>query len=246
MADEVEFIEAAKKGDATKVSLLLKVDPSLVHAVGDHLKTALHWAAEMDRVELAVTLVEAGADIEARTSWGASPLDWAATMGSSRLADLLLARGATGFNLITAAGLGKVSEVRRIIESSEDLSQHRRRDAPSAPDDHWPCDSAHIRKDIVSDALYAAARNGHRDVVAYLLDQGADIDAKGVFGATGLHWAAMNGHQEAVEFLVKRDATLTIRDSKFDAMPEEWAQEGGHRSIETMLRQARQTALAPE
>ncbi len=160
------------------------------------------------------------------------------------MADLLLARGATGFTLITAASLGKLSTVRRIIKSREDLSAHRRRDAPTAPDDHWTSDSAHIRNDTLSDALYAAARNGHRDVVAYLLDRGADIDAKGVFGATGLHWAAMNGHQETVEFLVKRGANLTIRDSKFDATPEEWAQEGGHTSIGATLRQARDSKQA--
>ena len=243
MASEAEFIEAAKAGDARKIGSLLKADPGLVRAVGDHLKTALHWAAEMDHAEVAAALVEAGADIEARTSWGASPFDWAATMGSSRVADLLLARGANGLILIPAASLGKLSAVCRIIESSEDLSTHRRRDAPTEPDDdHWPPDSAHIHKDTISDALYAAARNGHRDVVAYLLDHGANIDAKGVFGATGLHWAAINGHQEAVEFLVKRGANLTIRDSKFDATPEEWAQEGGHDSIGARLRQSKQTA----
>lgn len=243
MANEAEFIEGAKEGDATKIASLLKTDPDLVQAVGDHSKTALHWAAEMDHVEVAAVLVEAGADIEARTSWGASPFDWAATMGSSRVADLLLDRGATGLTLITAASLGKLSAVRGIIEAREDLSAHRRRDAPTAPDDdHWPPDSAHIRKDTISDALHAAARNGHRDVVAYLLDRGANIDAKGVFGATGLHWAAINGHQEAVEFLVKHGANLTITDSKFDSTPEEWAQEGGHSSIVAMLRQGRQTS----
>jgi ankyrin repeat protein len=163
-------------------------------------------------------------------------------MGSARVADLLLGQGATGLTLITAASLGKLSALRRMIESSEDLSRHRRRDAPIAPDDHWPPDSAHIRRDTISDALYAAARNGHREVVAYLLDHGADIDAKGVFGATGLHWAAINGHQEAAEFLVKQGADLTIRDSKFDATPEEWAQEGGHSAMVELVRQTRETA----
>lgn len=91
------------------------------------------------------------------------------------MADLLLARGATGLTLITAASLGKLSEVRRIMESSEELSAHRRKGAPTGPDDHWPPDSAHIRKDTISDALYAAARNGHRDVVNYLLDQGRTL-----------------------------------------------------------------------
>ncbi len=50
METEAEFIEAAKRGNATKISSLLKADPGLVRAVGDHLKTALHWAAEMDRL----------------------------------------------------------------------------------------------------------------------------------------------------------------------------------------------------
>jgi ankyrin repeat protein len=239
MTSEAEFIEAAKNGDAPKIGSLVKADPDLVSAVGDYRKTALHWAAEMDHVEVAAILVEAGADIEARTSWGASPFDWAAAMGSPRVADLLLSRGATGLTLITAAGLGKLSEVRRIIESGEDLSAHRRRDASITPDDHWPSDSAHLRNDPISDALHAAARNGHRDVVAYLLDLGAEIDAKGVFGATGLHWAAINGHHEVAEFLVERGANLALRDSKFDATPEEWAQEGGHDSIGAKLRQER-------
>jgi len=239
---EVEFIEAAKNGNSAKVESLLKTNPDLARAVGDHLKTALHWAAELDHLEVAAALVGAGADIEARTSWGASPFDWAATNGSSRVAELLLDRGATGLTLITAAALGKFSEVRRIIESREELSMHRRRDAPATPDDRWPSDSAHIRNHTMSDALHAAARNGHRDVVAYLLDQGAEIDAKGVFGATGLHWAAINGHHEVVEFLVKKGANLAINDSKFDATPEEWAQEGGHSAIELTLRQASQTA----
>src|SRR5262245_5157100 len=98
MASEAEFIEAAKNGDATRIRSLLKVDSGLVHASADHRKTALHWAAERDHAEVAAALVDAGADIEARTSWGASPFDWAATMGSSTVADLLLARGCHWLN----------------------------------------------------------------------------------------------------------------------------------------------------
>lgn len=241
MANDADFLEAAKKGDLTKIRCLLKADPSLVRTVADHLKTALHLAAEGDHAETAAALVKAGADIEARTSWGASPLDWAATMGSSRVADFLLDQGATGLNLITAASLGKLADVRRIIESGEDLSAHTRRAAPTLPNDHWPPDSAHILKDTISDALYAAARNGHTSVVAYLLERGADINAKGVFGATGLHWAAINGHEGTVEFLIKRGANLTSRDSKFASTPEEWAHEASHLAIAAMLRQARQT-----
>jgi ankyrin repeat protein len=70
MTSDAEFIEAAKNGNATKIRSLLTANPDLVSAVGDHQKTALHWAAEIDHGEVAAALVEAGADIEARTSWG--------------------------------------------------------------------------------------------------------------------------------------------------------------------------------
>ena len=84
--------------------------------------------------------------------------------------------------------------------------------------------------------MFAAARNGHTEVVEYLLDHGALVDAKGVFGATGLHWAAINGHRETVELLIARGANLTIRDERFDGTPESWANEGGHTDLADRLR----------
>ena len=52
-------------------------DSSLVAVADAHDKTPLHLAAEHDRAEIAALLLEAGADIEARATWGATPLDWA-------------------------------------------------------------------------------------------------------------------------------------------------------------------------
>lgn len=199
-------------------------------------KTALHWAAEKDQPEIARQLLDAGADIEAKTSWGATPLEWAATMGSTSVAELLVARGASGFNLIVAAGLGKLNDVKTIVESGTDLSTQRRRGGPVSPNDDWPSDSAHMLGDVVSDAMYAAARNGHVEVVEYLLDRGAAIDAKGIFGGTGLHWAAINGHRATVKLLIARGASLTIKDKRFDSTPEGWAREGGHTELADLLR----------
>lgn len=242
MDETREFLEAVKRGDARRVSVLIGVRPELVRMAGDHGKTGLHWAAESDRIDVARALVDAGADIEARTSWGASPLDWAATMGSTRVAEFLLSRGASGFTLIIAAALGKQREVEAIVESGIDLSSHRRRAAPHTPDDYWPADSAHILGDVLSDALYAAARNGHAHVVEYLLSHGANIDAKGVFGATALHWAAIHGHASTVELLISRGANLNLEDARFRATAEGWAKEGAHSQIADSLRRSRRTA----
>jgi uncharacterized protein len=236
MAVDTEFFEAVKRNDVAAVRAFLQGQSDLVASTGDHGKTALHWAAEKNAAEVAEALIDSGSDIEAKTSWGASPLDWAAALGATKVADLLLSRGATGLTLIVAASLGRLDAVKSIVESGQDLAQHRRRDAPlTADDDHWFADSAHIQGDVLSDALYAAARNGHTLIVEYLLDRGANIDAKGVFGGTGLHWAAMHGHRDTVQALIARGANLAIKDKRFKATAAGWASEGGHSNLSKLL-----------
>lgn len=241
MAQEDDFLGAVKRGETSVVADLLRNQPELISLADQYHKTGLHWAAETDQVETARLLIDSGADIEALTSWGATPLEWAANMGSTKVGDLLLTHGASGFTLIIAAGLGKLEQVKAIVASGEDLSAHRRSGAPDSPDDHWPSDSAHILGDVLSDAMHSAARNGHTEVVEYLLDQGAQIDAKGVFGATGLHWAAINGHRKMVELLITRGASLTNRDARFNGTPENWANEGGHTDLANLFRQGKES-----
>jgi ankyrin repeat protein len=231
-----DFLDAVKNGDADAVAAALLRNPDLTRFAGDYDKTGLHWAAELDRVEVARALLDAGADIEALTSWGATPLEWAATMGSRGVGDLLLTRGARGLTLVVAAGLGMLDVVRARIESGMDLSGEQRPGSYRAADDEWPLDSAHRLGDVVSHAMYAAARNGHTPVVDYLLSLGASVDAKGFFGGTALHWAAINGHRSTVDLLVGRGARLDLRDARFDATPADWAVEGGHQAIADRLR----------
>jgi ankyrin repeat protein len=214
MAEHDEFMHAVKQVDGPAVADLLRRHPELITAADEYDKTGLHWAAEKDHVEIARLLLDAGAGIDAKTNWGDTPLRWAATLGSSNVAELLLSRGAHGFDLDVAAALGKLDDVQTMIDSETD---------PAA----------------VSHALYSAARNGHTEVVKYLLDHGAAIDTKGFFGGTGLHWAAINGHRETVELLIARGANLKIRDEQFDSIAEGWAVEGGHDEIAVLLGEAR-------
>jgi ankyrin repeat protein len=229
------ILQAAQDGEAPTVERLLSDDPRLVSASDDHLKTPLHWAAEHDRREVAEMLLDAGADLEATTSWGATALDWAATMGSVKVADLFLARGAKGMDLVAAASLGKLDLVREFPDSGAPVASLAGRPAPVEPNDHWVADSARMKGDAISNAFYGACRNGHTAVAALLLGRGADVDAKGVFGGTGLHWAAIHGHKDTVAFLVAHGADPTIRDAKFDSTPEGWAAEGQHDEIRELL-----------
>lgn len=232
--DTAAIIQAVRNGDVQVVERLLAADPGLVHVSDEYRKTPLHWAAELDRSEVAQMLLDSGADLEAATSWDATALDWAATMGSTKVAELLLARGAIGMNLVVAASLGKLDLVRAFLDSGASLASLIK-PAPAEPDDHWVADSARMQGDVISHVFYCACRNGHTAVAALLLERGASINAKGVFGGTALHWAAINGHESTVEFLVAHGADPKIRDARFNSTPEGWAAEGRHDKIRDLL-----------
>jgi ankyrin repeat protein len=200
------ILAAAEDGDADAVRELLAGDPALVGAVDVHRKTPLHLAAEHDHPEVAELLIAAGAEIEAWTSWGATPLEWAGVLGSRRAGDVLLAHGAR-LTLASAAGLGLMAALRRLYRE----------------------DGA------VSAAFVLACRNGHSDAARFLLERGADVDSRGFLGATALHWAAINGHAETVGFLLEQGADPGLRDGEFEADALGWAREGGHEPVVALL-----------
>jgi ankyrin repeat protein len=236
----MEILIAAQRGNVERIQELLASDPALVNVRGDYDKTPLHWAAEKNDTRLANVLLAAGANINAETTWGSTPLQWAANMGSREVAELLLAQGAAPqLNMWAAAGLGMLDVVQSFWLTSDTLKpnagQARSR---KLPDGSWgktaPPESY---ADLVSEAFYIAARNGHVDVAKFLLEKGANVNCRGFFGAPGLHWAAINGHKEMVEFLIAHGADLNLRDEKFDSTPLGWALEGLQLEVATMLRQ---------
>jgi ankyrin repeat protein len=135
-------------------------------------------------------------------------------------------------DFVAAASLGKLDLVREFLDSGTPVVT---RAVPEEPNDHWGADSARMKGDVISHAFYCACRNGHTAVAALLLDRGADVNAKGVFGGTALHWAAINGHKDTVASLVDHGADLTIQDTKFNSTPEGWAAEGQHEEIRELL-----------
>jgi len=189
---------AARDGDVAAVRELLDEDTALVAAVDEHRKTPLHLAAEHDHADVAEVLLDAGAELEALTAWGATPLQWAGVLGSRHVAELLLTRGAS-LTMPAAAGLG----LRHALDVVWD---------PAA----------------VDEAFVLACRNGHTELARVLLARGADVNARGFFAATALHWAAINGYEETVRFLLAAGADPALRDEEFDSDALGWAREGGH------------------
>jgi ankyrin repeat protein len=138
MSGPVAILQATRNGDVPAVERLLRDNPGLARASDEHLKTPLHWAAEHDRRDVAERLLDADADPEATTSWGATALDWASSMGSTKVADLLLARGAKGMNLVAAASLGKLDLVHEFLGSGAPLATLAGHAAPVGPNTGSP------------------------------------------------------------------------------------------------------------
>lgn len=226
---------AARNGRGADLAELLAADPRLISARGDRAVTLLHVAAEQNDVELTRSLLAAGADIEAEAAWGQTPLEWAANMASTDAASALLAAGAGRLNLWTAAALGMLPQVEACFDGAALRSDTSRRPSGDFDLSGWPEDTPFRRGDAVSDAFHIASRNGHVAVADFLLRMGADVDATGYFGATGLHWAAIAGREEIVSWLLSAGADPSRIDPKFGATPAGWAREGGHDDLATLL-----------
>ena len=71
--------------------------------------------------------------------------------------------------------------------------------------------------------LIAAASLGAEDLGLLLMDVGADIHARGLFGAGALHWSANGGLAKLVERLLAEGADLHRPDDEYGATPLGWA-----------------------
>ena len=88
--------------------------------------------------------------------------------------------------------------------------------------------------------LTAAAFDGHAEIIKYLLDHGADINAQSVNGWTALHDAAYIGCFECVKLLVDHGTDLHIRNERHET-----ARETGERGEHDAVRRG-QTQAGPD
>lgn len=73
--------------------------------------------------------------------------------------------------------------------------------------------------------LLAAVRKGDAERVKALLAQGANVNAKSPYGATGLFFAADRGNLEIVKILLDRGADVNVKDTFYGATALTWATE---------------------
>lgn len=121
---------------------------------GDRPETPLHLAASTDDVDVAVVLIDGGAELETAGGSIGTPLDNAIGYGCWNVARLLVTRGAQVTKLWHAAALGMLTKLDELLAG-----------APSpAPDD-------------LTEAFWQACHGGQRRAAERILAVGADIGA---------------------------------------------------------------------
>ena len=93
------------------------------------------------------------------------------------------------------------------------------------------CENEH---DFNRTPLHKAAQNGHKNVVEYLISQGAEVNTTDKFGKTPLHFAtgeeSKDGELEIVKLLVEKGARIDKKDS-FGNTPMHIASIRGHEKL---------------
>jgi hypothetical protein len=116
---------------------------------GDRPETPLHWAASTDDVDVAVALIEGGANLETPGGSIGTPLDNAVGYGCWHVARVLVERGARVDALWQAGALGMLTRVQELVAEKPSLEE-------------------------ISKAFWHACSGAQRRAAEYLLAQGAD------------------------------------------------------------------------
>ena len=186
------FLDAVLAGDAAALRSALSADPSIRDVINEpwfHFDApAIVQAAGQGNLGLIEILLDAGADINAKSAWQPGPYSALHhSVGGSmqvrmNVANYLVSRGAE-IDVHSAAGLGRLDLLQKYVNEDPEVV-HRR-----GPDGQMPLSLA-----------------GNPETAAFLLEHGADINARCVdHRSTAAQWAVRFRPQMA-QYLIDRGA----------------------------------------
>ncbi|MBK9130425.1 MAG: ankyrin repeat domain-containing protein [Gammaproteobacteria bacterium] len=196
--DELFFLLAAKEGDLEALESLLRKGVAVdVSTRGD--QTALTLAVHNDHVDCVKFLLDNGANPIPASGF----LSETMKSHSLEISDLLVANGADKPEFDMHDGALLLNAIRNdcphiaeylilndanldgvTVEGNAQIGEDYER--------HWP--------------IIVAAEKGHADVVALLIQKGADVNVSNHYGDTALKYAAQNGHVRAARVLLENGA----------------------------------------
>ncbi|MCE2541561.1 MAG: ankyrin repeat domain-containing protein [Acidobacteria bacterium] len=152
------------------------------------------------------TLLQQGADVDARQGDGSTALHWASYRNNGKIAALLIGAGA---DVDAANDLGVTALWAACENGSADMVETL---LAAGADPNTPLPFGET-------PLMTAARSGNADVVGRLLAAGADVDTATEAGAygeqTALMWAVAQQHPAVVDVLLAHGADVYARSTTF-------------------------------
>lgn len=199
-----------------------------VNALSGDGEAPIHVAVRRRRLDATEVLVELGADIDSQTAGGKTAYAHAIRRGFNEVSGFLEALGAdTTLNnadlLAIAVTRGMLREAAEILLEDPDAA----RTGNPEEDRLFP--------DI--------AGRADREAVKFLIDAGADLEARGLDDGTPLHQAAWFGEPANAGLLIDAGAPLDIFDKCHNSSPLHWAVHGSSYSGHAQFRQQRYVTL---
>ena len=194
-AGDLSVVEAVQKGDREAVrSLLQRVDANETQPDG---ATALAWAVHRNDLESAELLIQAGADVNATNDHGVTPLALAcANIQNAAMVKKLLEAGGNPNSvqvkgetvLMTCSRTGNEEAIKLLLAHGVEVGVK----------EPWRWQTA---------LMWAAAKK-HPDVVALLVEYGADVHAQTRGNFTPLMFAAQQGDIDSIRILLTAGADV--------------------------------------
>lgn len=223
-AADSELMSAALHGKVADMKRLLErgADPNAANEAG---ATALMWSVhDPAKVKL---LLDHGAAADARSKEGWSALMTASRQpGSAAVVRMLLAKGADakvrdpfgGTPLMLAAEVGDVEVMRLLVERGADVNAHATPAFGIPRFGRTPIDQLAKAPAPGLTPLMFAAWGGNTEAVRFLLEKGADVRVRTLFGTDALTYAVQYRDPEIARVLLARGATADGR-SRLKATP---------------------------
>lgn len=214
------LVQAARTRDGAALGVLLAAQPRVdVNQRAADGTTALHWAVYNDDLALVERLLKAGANVDARNDYDATPLSEAAITGNVKVLRALLAAGANVESpnadgqtaLMVVARTSNVEAARLLLERGAAVNAR----------EQWRGQTA----------LMWAAAESQPAMVALLIKHGAEVNARSdvnhwerqvtseprmqarpAGGLTPLLFAARRGCTECARQLVAAGADVNLND----------------------------------
>ncbi|CAH1255560.1 ANKRD28 [Branchiostoma lanceolatum] len=241
---------SAENGHHKTVTLLI------AHAAVNTLdvveRTALHMAAVNGHHNIVLSLVGAGATVNARGDQQLTPVHLAAMNGHHETVTALHTAGADvnaqdnegRIPLHLAANNGYHETVSALLTAGSNVNAKNNEQRTSmhlaAMNGHHgtvtllaaaPGANVNAKDNEQMTPLHLATRNGNYETASALLAAGADVNAKDKKKSVPLHEAAVHGHPKCVEVLLQHGADVAAKNEK-GLMAKDIAKDGDTSSIE--------------